>query len=299
MGAPRIWVLNLDADLELARPASYQRRRAVAQQIERSIPRASGLLSPGDLLLSPGEAVPESASGLRGRAFCPTPQALEQLTAAGARIPAHPALHVLRRVNHRAFCARLGQGLPMADFLDSEEALVGHMKQEDQGYGWLLKRAFGVAGRGQRRIAGGVLSLADQAWISASLRSGAQQDQLPRGLQIEPRVEILREFVVHGLLSKRGRLALAPPMLQRCDSSGAWQATLAASAEELCEQWRGALEEEARRTGQALAAEGYFGPFATDGYTWRDRGGCTRLNARGEINARFTMGWRATHLRRQ
>lgn len=299
MGTRRVWILNLDADLELARPAGYHARAAVAEQVERSIPRAMGLLSPGDLLLRSKADMQLAARGLRGRAFCPTPRALQRLTAVGALLPAHPALHVLRRVNHRAFCAELGQELPNADFLTTEESLRAHIMQADQGHGWLLKRGFGVAGRGQRRISAGAFTAADRDWINASLRVDGDQESLTSGVQIEPRVEILREFVVHALLTRRSRLALAPPMKQVCDAAGAWQATLPASEGELSAQERSALIDAAQRAGRALSTAGYFGPFAIDGYAWRDREGCTQLNALSEINARFTMGWRATHLRRE
>ncbi|MDA0947010.1 MAG: hypothetical protein O2799_00740, partial [Planctomycetota bacterium] len=38
--------------------------------------------------------------------------------------------------------------------------------------GWLVRRTFGAAGRGRRRIAAGRPSALEQAWLEASLREG-------------------------------------------------------------------------------------------------------------------------------
>ena len=77
------WVLNLDADLELAARHAYTPKRSVREAMRpwRSLLAAS-LLGPDDVLVD--ESTPlRSARGLAGRAFCPTPRALAMLVRAG------------------------------------------------------------------------------------------------------------------------------------------------------------------------------------------------------------------------
>ena len=41
----------------------------------------------------------------------------------------------------------------------------------------------------------------------------------------------------------------------------------------------------------ALREAGYFGPFGIDAFRWLDVNGARRWNPRGEINARYSMGF--------
>ena len=89
--AARAWLLNLDAEAELANPSARTPSRALAARGRRRWPRAlRDLLGPRRPVLSPGVR----ADGLRGRAWCPTPRAL---IAAGAE----PARSCRRRLRSR------------------------------------------------------------------------------------------------------------------------------------------------------------------------------------------------------
>src|SRR5690606_10945335 len=94
----------------------YQRSAAMAAQIEAAIPAFARWLPPGDAVIA-GEG---SAHGMEGRAWCPTPLALEQLTEAGARLPETPSVDVLRRVNERGFAFDLAH-LPSAARCTTED----------------------------------------------------------------------------------------------------------------------------------------------------------------------------------
>src|SRR5262249_49476777 len=109
----RIWVLNFDADDELSRPASYAPARATMARFEGLLARLGGVVPEGDVVIAEWRAREDRSPerGLLGRAFCPTPRALAALREAGAVVPDAPPLDVLRRVNHRAFSAELGQTL--------------------------------------------------------------------------------------------------------------------------------------------------------------------------------------------
>lgn len=281
MAAAVAWVLNLDADFELGSSGSWEVPKAMAEVLDRVTERAARLLAPGDVLLEEGVRVP---AGTVGRAWCPTASAIARLVAAGATPEEAPSVEILRAVNDRAFSAGMGQCLPGAAYV-MELARVRRVLSARRGP-WLLKRAFGAAGRGQRRVGPGPLTDADVAWVEASLRVG--------GLQVEPRVEIEREFVVHGMLQKDGALEVHEPLVQECDEAGTWVACRAPVGKELAPREAAQLDQSAFLVGGALAQAGYFGPFGLDAYRWVRDSGERVLNPRSEINARYTMAWGLT-----
>lgn len=277
MAARIAWILNLDADLELAVPA-YTPKASVREARRALVPVvAANLLADGDVLVDE-TSEPGSARGLSGRAFCPTPRAIALLERAGAVPEPHPSLDVLRRVNSRAFSARLGQTLPGAEFVRDESTALAKIAA---GGPWRVKRLFGMSGKNQR-LTGVAAEEIDRGFVRAGIAEG--------GVQIEPNVSIEDEYAVHAMLAAGGACSIEAVTRQRCDARGAWIAS---------EPFGGAgdlrvrLEEEARFVGKALADAGYFGPFGIDAFTY-DGG---RLNPRSEINARYTMGFRRTRSR--
>jgi hypothetical protein len=292
--AGRAFVLNLDADVELAAGANYAPAARTIDAVRANVPAlARHLLNAEDLLVDE-DASPDSARGREGHAFCPTPRALATLRRAGAEPAPHPTFEVLRRVNSRAFSASLGETLESAAFatdLASASSIIA--RSPPFGRGWRVKRAFGMAGRGQRLIAPGVLDGAELAFVNAGLaREG--------GVQIEPDVEILCELSLHAMLErgggsgtgvKSGRLTTGALVRQRCDARGAWLSTepLASDAPERAHE--DALRAELARVASALESAGYFGPFGIDAFTYRGARGDVMLQPRSEINARYSMGW--------
>ena len=284
MAARFAWVLNLDADLELGAGARYQPSKSVRRAMRAHAPRlAASLLGPDDVLVD--ETTPaDIARGLQGRAFCPTPRALAILERAGAEPEPHPTVDVLRHVNSRAFASSLGATMPDAAFvtelgvaramLDAEPAL---------GDGWRVKHAFGVAGRHQRVVGVSALDAQSLAFVRTGLAQG--------GVQIEPNVAIEAEYSLHGVIAADGSLRTGTLVRQRCDSRGAWIDTEPIRDREALGDLGDRVAEESRRVADALRGTGYFGPFGIDAYTYRDRGGALRLQPRGEINARYSMGF--------
>ena len=303
MAARFAWVLNLDADVELAAIASgaagarggYAPRRSVREAMRAFVPRlAASLLDPARDVLVDEDSPPQVARGLVGRAFCPTPRALRLLRRAGAEPEPHPDCEVLLRVNSRAFASSLGATLPSAVFVadpGEARALLGTPPPPAIARAWRVKRNFGMAGRGQRVVLPLGLGEQDLAFVRAGLREG--------GVQIEPDVTIVAEFSVHGLTEPGGALTLGPVVKQRCDARGAWTASERIPPAEAPAD----LVPEAARVAAALTAAGYFGPFGVDAFTYRvclgaaERGradaGAVALQPRSEINARYTMGFAA------
>ena len=289
------WVLNLDAEYELESPDAHTPSAGTMRRMPELVRVLGSLLGPDDVVLGETDAVlgTRAVEGVTttapvartwtGRAWCPTPRALTRLRKAGVTPVAAPDFAVLRRVNHRRFNAELGQTLPGARFVETREELAAVICEPSPSGHWLLKRPFGFAGRGRRRVARGHLDPQVATWIEASLRRG-------EGLQVEPWVERVGDYGLHGFLSQEGVLTLGQPTVQACDEQGAWQGTTIATAGELeSSEWTW-LHDAARRAANALTLAGYFGPFGIDAYRWRD-GATTQFNARSEINARYSMGW--------
>jgi hypothetical protein len=186
-------------------------------------------------------------------------------------------------VNGRAFCASLGQTLPEAAFVtDIETAETLLSKQPVCASQWRAKRAFGMAGRGQRRIAPGAVTDADRSFLRASIAADA-------GVQIEPDVAIVRELAMHGFIEEDRAVRFGRLVAQECDEHGQWQATLL--ADDVDAAISSAIAAEAHHVAGALCAAGYFGPFGIDAFLYRDLDGRIRLQPRSEINARYSMGY--------
>jgi phosphoribosylaminoimidazole carboxylase (NCAIR synthetase) len=187
---------------------------------------------------------------------------------------------VLRRVSHRSFDLELGGGAPGALYL-RDAAELERALAERRGAAWLFKRPYGFAGRGQRRIA--EPSADDRRWLADGLRLG--------GLLGEPWLELERELSLHGSVARDGAVRLGRPCVQRVDRWRAWLATEPLDPGDLSSAWRSELENAAERAAEALFRAGYFGPFGIDAYIWRTPAGGRALNALGELNARYTMGY--------
>jgi hypothetical protein len=279
------WVLNLDADLELGARGNYASSArtllAMAPHVERL---RTSLLGPEDVIVDEG-APRGAATGLPGRAFCPTPRAIALLATAGAIPEPHPPVEVLRRVNSRAFASSLGATLPGAVFVESlDGARVVLASAPARASAWRVKHAFGMAGRNQRVIATWPVDRDDEVFLRAGLARG--------GLQIEPHVAIDEELALHGVLAVNGSLRVGGIVRQRCDSRGAWLSTERVDHRALSPRAvADLLHEEVRSVALALCEAGYFGPFGVDAYSYRDDIGSTYFQPRSEINARYSMGF--------
>ncbi|MBL8859824.1 MAG: hypothetical protein JNL28_15060 [Planctomycetes bacterium] len=291
---PRVWILNLDAEHELEAVKSYAPTQHLRAIVARESRRLEGVLvAPGDIVLTEEDvvhrtALARAARGLRGAAWCPTPRALRLLSAAGARVQDAPSLEVLRSVNARPFAAELREPLARGSFskhvattLEETLSLIARHAPD----GWLVRRTFGAAGRGRRRIAAGIPTRDEQAWIAASLTLGP--------LVVEPWVQIVREYTRSGWVAPGGAITISRPCFQETTAHGAWTRTECATAGAVPHEDDEKLSEMMQSVGEALARAGYFGPFGIDAYRHRAPGGSrtTVLNPLSEINARFTMDW--------
>lgn len=294
--APCVWVLNLDAETELETLGNYTPSAALLRVVEiqqQSLTRS--LLAPGDILLNHSNvdqfAKNRDLEGLVGCAWSPTPGALGMLAAVGAIPDAAPSVEILRAINARPFAAEVRKDLIHDSFVkhlasNLEEVLSVIARPSVDN--WLLRRSFGAAGRGRRKIAAGKPTAPERAWIEASLRNGP--------LIIEPWVDVVREFTRSGWVGSKGDVTLAPPCLQETKSCGAWLRSQAAPADALPRALDDRLQEAFEQAGRAIARAGYQGPFGVDSYLHKAAGGRLALNALSEINGRYTMDWAQTRI---
>ena len=294
---PRAWVLNLDAEHELEARAAYAPTRRLQAIVAAQRPKArAALLRPQDVLVTEENAAwrPHPAAGLPGFARSPTPRALALLRTAGAVPALEPSRDLLRDVNARPFAASLHarlldahgsplEGLTKRVVHDLDAALERLAVPAERG--WQVRRTFGAAGRGRRRITGGraaALDDAERSWLRAGLRLGP--------LVIEPLVDVRAEFTRSAWVDAGGRLHDVAPCLQTTDANGAWRTSEAVGPSWLSKTEDGLLERTLEAASMALHASGYVGPFGIDAFRYR-HGGRTLFQPLSEINARFTMDW--------
>ncbi|QDU66829.1 hypothetical protein Pla86_19040 [Planctomycetes bacterium Pla86] len=285
------WVLNFDAEEELAVPRRYQPTAAMlavlarqrARLVEESA-RGRSFLAPGDLIVDE-RTPPGAAAGLEGRAWCPTPRAVGLLERAGATPRGVLDVDVLRRVNARPFAAELRERLEGPAFekriaSDLDEALS--LVARPAALGWLVRRTFGAAGRGRRRLAAGRVEGPDRAWLAASLARGP--------VVVEPWADVVEELTVCGAVTASGNVQVLTPGFQLTTRQGAWTRTDAADPNHLGRADDSTVLAACNEVGRALAAAGYRGPFGIDAFRHRPApGAAPHLNVLSEINARLTM----------
>jgi hypothetical protein len=284
----RLWVANLDADLELAKPNGYQTSTALLRQMAEQKVRLAGLTL-GEPLLEIGAGATAPAGFFRTLSssskrpvdegvvvcWCPTPSALRQIRALGIRPPAAPSLEVLCAVNDRRF--QMSWAAP-----ELERVFVEPGDDDDtqspsgSARGWRYKRPHGWAGRGQRVIEG-ARSADDERWLRASRRTGYLRER---------HVQVIDEWCQHGYVDAE-ELLVGSPTRQICDRFGRVEQIMRERPEL---DYARALERAVVDVGEALRERGYFGPFGVDGFSYLTRAGCA-FNPISDINARFTLGW--------
>jgi hypothetical protein len=271
------WVLNLDAELELARPRfEYVPRLKLLRQLAEFGQSSRALLGPNDILVQPGCGL---LSGFLGRAWCPTPRALAQLEAAGVEAEPHPDVSVLRRVNHRLFAHEAGGGLPEQQYFTERAPLEALLRRADRR--WLLKRPMAFAGRGQMRFYGPITDK-QWSWLDASLA----QD----GLIAEPLVTPTLELSLHGFLWQAGRFEMGRPCVQEVTERGVFRSVRLALPGELTRAELEAVLERGESVARLLHSAGYFGPFGLDAHRY-ELAGRSGFCALSELNARYTLGF--------
>jgi hypothetical protein len=313
--AKRVWLLNLDAERELAAAGGYDTPKRLREQIAREAQKIQAALCLDEDVLSPAASTtPSSGSPATEKppesdepvaiAWCPTPNAQREARRAQLRVPPAPPLDVLRRVNHRRFAlevaaspalTRLYAALPAelgaTSSFETARRFITRESSEARDLSWLehapevghghrLKRTYGFAGKGQHRITGS-LQGDDHKWIREALGAG--------GFLVEPEITLTGELSLHGLVDEAGIL-LGEPCQLLCDRFGAPQDIRRTTPDAAPPDVLRALRDAGAALAEALGAAGYFGPFGLDARLFECAQG-RGITLIGDVNARFTMGW--------
>lgn len=265
-----VWVLNLDAEAELAHPGggAYTTPARVKAQLRKHAARFVERLPAGDRVLD-GPAPGES-----GEAWCPTPSALQELRRAGASVGPSPALDVLRRVNGRAFALSI-EGMEEDRLCRDRDALEAALARPGD---WLLKRELSFAGRGHRKVHASSRLDEHESWVHGALSSGPV---------LVTRLCVLSlEVGLHGRLSPDGDVTAGALTVQSVDPHGQHLGSELAGPGLLTDAEHEALERAFTAAAAALHAAGYFGPFGVDAFR-HSRG----FHPLSDLNARYSMGW--------
>lgn len=272
--AERAWFLNLDADAELGRAGGYTAGRRVRQQVVHHL-AACAALTQGDPVYGRDAIDPK----LPVFCWCPTPSALGVLDGANLLAVRGPNADALRRANDRAWTAPLAAPPLRRRFVTSADDWQRLLLEERPTTGsWRLKRRFGFAGRGQRRLRAAP-SADDLDWIAASLRQG--------GVLREVELPVIEELSVHGYVDPV-ELLLGLPVRFSTDAFGA--PAEHAPLTDRCGDLASVLRQAATEVASHLLEFGYFGPFGVDAFKWRSAEGVL-LNPVSDVNARFTLAW--------
>ena len=270
----RAWLLNLDADVELAKPVGYTARHRVTQNVQRHLD-ACVALTLGEAVC--GRDTIDRASQVF--AWCPTPSARNTLRKLNLSCVRGPELDVLRRANDRAWTVPLGDPTLCRSFVaptDDWRRLL--LEARSPSGTWRLKRRFGFAGRGQYRLSP-TLKAGDERWIEDSLKAG--------GLLREADLPLQEEFSIHGYVDPE-ELMVGTPVSFSTDPYGSPSVAPRAGIERA--DWVQALERAATTVAEYLREFGYFGPFGVDAFAW-NASGSSVLNPVSDVNARFTLAW--------
>lgn len=287
----RAWVFNLDVERELGARGSYQPPRRALAASSAVLPQLrEALLGPGDRVLEEADE-PRGAQGFLGCAWSPSSHALARLRRAGAALPPTPGDEVLARVNRRDFVLAVDPAL--AEGFGKRLVTCSETLEQELGASpsrrFLVRRAFGAAGRGSRSFGGRGLDLAAEdpglCWLRGGLALGP--------LVLEPFVEVELELSLHGWLPRGGGpVRSGHPCVSEVSAQRSWRSTRRAQPGEWTPAEEAGLFGALERIAAALREAGYFGPFGIDGLRYRRTPRePLRVQPLGELNARLSMGW--------
>lgn len=296
------WLLNLDAEAELASyrsgraarpPGGPARRQLEAARAQLTRSRGDGgLVGPGDLVvdtkaLDPGEELrcPPAGRGpgeLTPLAWSATPTARASMASLGLELEG-PPVEVLIEANARETFAGVDPlpGAAVADSMAALRAVVERSPLPRSGLGvssqpaWVLRRSLSCAGRG-RLIAEG-WSRGVEAWGAAALAEGP--------IEVQPLVDIVEEYSTHGWIQESGELRCGAPLCWRPAHGAARRVELPPPSDRDLAR----ISASGREVGEILRGIGYAGPFGVDAFRWRPAAGEVRLQVVTDVNARLTL----------
>ncbi len=271
-----LWLLNPDAEGELAAKNSYTVKSAFVRRISERKTLFDELLQGDDSLFSHQDKKELCLySGRRALCWSPTPLVVHLAQAAGLLVPKFPDVKILKRVFDKRFISNHLQSLVITGrtIIETQHDWVQFQSANTGVY--RLKRPYGYAGKGQRLWSRDG-SKDDKRWLADSLRQG--------GFIAEKNLTNVSEYSIHGFVDERG-IILGKPCHLRTDAYSAPTSIEALTKSELEAPHFLSLSTLATKSAQALHAAGYFGPFGLD--VLEKEGKLALI----DLNPRFTLGW--------
>ncbi len=194
-----------------------------------------------------------------------------------------PPLEALIAANARETFASLDPlpGASVADSLPDLRAALGEAPLPRSGLGasvrsaWVLRRSLSCAGGGRLVAEGWNAGVA--SWATSALEQGP--------IEVQPLVDVVEEYSIHGWVHRGGELRSGSPICWRSVGESA----PGGGAAPLSEQERARMEDSALEVGARLRGLDYFGPFGVDAFRWRRSDGVVCLQVGTDINARWTL----------
>lgn len=273
----RTWIINPDAEIEMQRAArglNHSPSKQFMRNLERFKDRFADLIAGEEMLFVSqlGSELPDAAHR-PATYWCPTEGVRRAALRVGQRPPRKP--DCLERCHDKSFLKESGLSLlPGRTLVTTVSGWLANRPNVEDFDGlrvkpgvWRLKRRFGFAGRGQRTVPHSS-SPDDERWISDSLVQG--------GFIVEPEIERPILASIHGMISP-GRTIMGDALALSSNESSA------TGAEQMDDALRARILRQGMRASDALAREGYFGPFGLDVVVGKDA-----IYAL-DLNPRFTL----------
>ncbi len=302
-----MFYLNSGFDLELSKTNSHHLHGVISQMTHWFIP----VLEPRDHVLvdlpvpeeflcylrktglEPAQVTEQNGpSGISGQAWGWTESSVKRLAGAGAEL-IYPPLQVVKNVNSRAFCFKLGRehdlGTPGAYLeLDPSKVLEDGFCSAGP---MVLKTMHSNAGRGMlvRRADG---------WSSRQIANIKKIHDSGQILVVEPWLSRIGDISTRFDLSADGKASNICHYWSLIGPDGHCAGDFLCSGTEDFERWGESLDRAVDVASRALAASGYFGPVGLDHFLYR-HGREVKLAAMVDINARHTLGTLAVALRKK
>lgn len=193
-------------------------------------------------------------------------------------------------------CFDIGTFGMLCDSLDAWQD--GVRKLQAMGFDrWVTKAQISHAGR--NRLLGSGIELNDQqrGWLTKQLLQAGV-------VYLEPWVQVLDECGLQFEIAPPQSGSAGPPRVEFIgiaqlinDSVGRYRGSLIATDDRLQDSWRAAIEH-GLAVCQAAGVVGYWGPLGIDAFRFAMPNSGVALRLSNDINARFTMGRVALHLRK-
>lgn len=275
-GAERGWLLNLDAELELAQGRNYSPTRRTLELVERQREKCAALTGTAPVFLGSETGDADTLARISFVVpWCPTWRAYRFADRLGLPLVALASPELVRDLtSRRHLVASPFEPVPERSYFHDLETLENFLAARRLPSRLRVKREISSQGRAQR-----VVSVPPGDEDRRFLRHAFQRG----GVLVEPEVTVEDEFSLHGMLLD-GEVRWGEPCVQTTNERGAPRSIVRATA--LASDPRATLRADGERVAAFLEERGYEGPFGVDFLLGAE--GRLQLS---EVNPRFTLGW--------